>query len=269
MNKSVKGAIKQITPPLVIKLGKQLVGERYGYFGDYASFQEAANQCGTGYRSPEVVKKNIEQTCEARARAELVIDSRAIRVLSALQHVALALGKGELRVLDFGGALGALYFRLLPFMPSNVALDWTVVETDLLATAGKENFASRSLSFCTDLDKAPDPDIVIASCSLQYVPEPYRVLGKLLEKKPRFVLFDRTPVIQAIADRITIQIVPPEIFTLKCPARFFSKAVFLDWCTKAGMQLRMEWSVPEDMVRLDGGEPFAYSGYLFERNETK
>jgi putative methyltransferase (TIGR04325 family) len=95
-----------------------------------------------------------------------------------------------LRILDFGGGGGSHGFAFLSQVRS-----WAVVETPVMVEAAKEVFSSDSLFFHSSIESAYERlgkvDIVHVSSSLQYTPEPMKLLIDLLSLSPELLVFEK------------------------------------------------------------------------------
>jgi hypothetical protein len=84
---------------------------------------------------------------------------------------------GHLDVLDFGGALGSLYFQHRSYFSNLEAVQWCVVEQREFVTEGLAHVADGCLRFYESIEaccKECNPAIGIASSALQYLPNPRR-----------------------------------------------------------------------------------------------
>jgi putative methyltransferase (TIGR04325 family) len=202
-----------------------------------------------------------------------VLDSRVPQLLAAF---LLALGQGQgqgidrpkgqpVTVLDLGGATGHHFFALAPFLTRRWQLDWTVCELPALAQAGATAFGDR-IKFVSSLDQLGGArfDVVLASGSLQYVPEPGPTCEALLDRCDHLII-NRSPFVAAQkADRLTVQEVQTEQGPIRYPAWFLSRDGWFDRIRRRGFKIELCWPNPEDHVVLDG-ETIGYSGLLARR----
>ena len=195
-----------------------------GYYAPLRSWAEASRCCGQGYQADSVVDRYrtaalIKETQNDQKDA---VDPYAIRQLAALQHVWLSMGcPNPLRVMDFGGALGSHFHALSAYWPWG-PLHWTVIETEAVSTAGQAEFERETtqghhLRFSAEAKKvlASGIDVVLASCSLQYL-EHWQDMLKLFKVAP-WLLLDRVPLINNPTDLIDIQVVPANYTDTRYP----------------------------------------------------
>ena len=137
-------------------------------------------------QASSVVKRYRQQL---QSNPSQLIGAYTIRQLAALQHAWLELGQpSQLRVLDFGGALGTHFHAIEPNWPW-CRLLWTVCETTAVARAGTAEFESArpngtTLSFTDQPAEVLNAgiDVVLASCSLQY-PEHWQLMLQLFPSR--------------------------------------------------------------------------------------
>ncbi|HYD70480.1 methyltransferase, TIGR04325 family [Azospirillum sp.] len=102
-----------------------------------------------------------------------------------------------LNILDFGGAAGAHYHQFAGKFP-HVPLNWAVVETPAMASYCAADPALRPVRFYDSVASATQAlgtvDVVIASSSLQYTPDPMAALAELLGLKARWLGITRMPL---------------------------------------------------------------------------
>jgi len=101
----------------------------------------------------------------------------------------------ELKVLDFGGGAGHHFYSMVDTILHKI-ICWTVVETPaMVASATKLNTDDR-LTFEDSLLKISDVeyDLILASSSIQYSPEPLKTLNELINIKSKYFFITRMPV---------------------------------------------------------------------------
>lgn len=114
---------------------------------------------------------------------------RVIRVLRlALRHT-----KKPMTVLDFGGSLGSLYFRVKPFLSRDAVSSWIVCEQPNFVRIGHE-FEDSVLKFVIDSGEVENADVLVLSSVLPYLEDPICILKQLVQQRPRWILIDRTPL---------------------------------------------------------------------------
>ena len=183
-----------------------------------------------------------------------------------------------LRVMDFGGALGNHFQAISTYWPW-APLHWTVCETEAVSTAGQAEFEHETsqghhLRFSAEASKvlASGIDVVLASCSLQYL-EHWQEMLKLFRAAP-WLLLDRVPLIDHPTDLIDIQVVPASYTDTRYPGWKFAVSSWLPRLKETGFQLVFQWTVPEDrwsVLDLETGRMRWHAqhdhGFLLRRND--
>lgn len=168
---------------------------------------------------------------------------REVQLLAAVGTVLQKLApSGRLRVLDFGGGSGVYSVAVKRAYP-DIHIEWTVLET----TAAHRRFAKATapawLQWETDLSSLRQQDIVLASASLNYVPDPWASLQRLAESAP-FLIITRLPLWPISEHRPAVQYLDRGK-RAGYPTWFFSESRFRQGLVEVGETL-LEWSVPED-----------------------
>lgn len=148
-------------------------GYRFSKF--YDDFESALAD-SHGYEDPGLVDLVSAKTRLLRQRLasdakRTVTDRYALQAAFVLAFVSR---EKPLKVIEIGGACGALYFELNHLLPSSIG-SWHIVETPPMAQIGRQLFEDDKLTFSDDLRSAASrfkPDLVIAQSVLQYTPNP-------------------------------------------------------------------------------------------------
>ena len=282
---SFVGIVKQFVPPLIWRGLKATVGRTesaahqdpqpalselpVGFSGKYETFQAAKSVANAynqyGYHHPDILAyyeagsqpyvdsfKNGDDTS---------VDTKALRILGALAAKTnlITPGKPSLTVLDFGGALGSLYFRMRRFIPAE-KVAWTVSEVEETAAYGQKKFSSDELQFVSGHPPA-QTDLVIASSSVHYTQDPYETLSNLTDARPRFFVLDRQPLVD-FEETFVAQRVPFSIYDTAHPYMLMNKNRIVEFMKKRGYGLLMNWSLDEEELVWNKNN-IKYQGLLF------
>ena len=77
-----------------------------------------------------------------------------------------------------------------------------------------------------------------------------------------YIIIDRTPFNLKDRDKITLQIVPPDIYKASYPCWFFDKPFFINYF------LAKNYSIVESFDGSDGGNiDYVFSGIIFKKND--
>jgi len=242
---------------LAQRLGTRLDSESFfvspGYYAPLPNWAEAERCCGQNYEAASVVERYRQGARQALAQQGPVqpIGPYAMRQLGALQYAWLALERpSPLRVLDFGGALGGHFHALAHHWPW-APLHWTVCETAAVAAAGQAEFElelsqGHHLRFSAEAGEvlAAGVDVVLASCSLQYLEHWSQMLQRF--GAAPWLLLDRVPLIDHPSDLIAIQVVPSSYTDTRYPGWKFAAGSWSLRLAEAGFEPVLQWLVPED-----------------------
>jgi putative methyltransferase (TIGR04325 family) len=255
---ALRSVVKELMPPVLWRLLRRVFGPKAAFTGDYISWDAASRQV-SGYDTQAIVDhvlaaalkvKNSEACYE---RDGVLFDAPSPRYPLLAEVLASADSDGSIGVLDFGGALGSLYFQHRACFSHLRRLEWSIVEQPTFVHAGSVNLQDESLRFYASIKACGTertPTIAIASCVLQYLPDPKSALLEILAASPKTVI-DRLPLIDAPAHRLTVQVVPNRIYPASYPAWFFSRSLMLALLAENGYEVHNEFE-SIDTIELDG-----------------
>lgn len=237
--------------------------EEYGWFGNYASWEEAAAHAD-GYAKSNILEKTKAALLKVKngeavyERDSVLFDKKEypFPLISFLLHSAFENGR-PLNVLDFGGSLGSTYFQVKEFLGNQVCSSWNVVEQPHYVECGKEYFEDEMLHFFPSVEEcnaAYKIDLVILSGVIQYLPEPHSFLEELVALGYRYIIIDRTAFIDQGKDRLTVQNVWPSVYEASYPAWFFNEHDFLKHFNER-YAIEAEFSTyvqGESIIQIDG-----------------
>lgn len=262
---TLRSVLKALTPPIVWstvrKLGSghnraELVQPGSMFSGDYTSFEEAARNA-VGYDDPNAGIAAATRLAAMIAGTNPVeIDGRFQQVHSALCIVRERLQKQRISVLDFGGGSGNYYFRLKDYFPED-SLDWTVVETPNMVQACAP-IGSSHVAYLTDIPDGQQYDVAVVSGTLQYLPEAYGWLERIMSAA-KWVILTRLPVREALNDKFMVQTVPSHIHNGSMPIAMFSESKMRTAIETCG-RIEQTWLVALDEGSLAavGAKPLGF-----------
>ena len=241
------------------------------FTGDYNSWADAMRN-STGYYAGVI----LEKTCAALLKVkngEAVYERDSV-LFDKIQHSFPVLAgllraaqshDGRLCVVDFGGSLGSSYFQCRDFLRVVQRLEWLVVEQSAHVACGRKNFESEQLRFYNTIEECAEshqPNALLLSSVLQYLPDPYDVLQKILSLHIGHVIVDRTAFLASGRERLTIQNVPDSIYPGCFPAWFFSEIKFIEAINLAGYTLLADFPSADDISPED--EKAYFKGFIYE-----
>lgn len=260
--------LKEFLPPVVIRGLSRLRPVKYGWFGDYDTWEDALSR-SSGYAEETIAAKVLDAALKVKnGTAAFERDSVTFEridypwpVLSSILWAAASKGS-QLTVMDFGGSLGSTYYTLRHFL-SDVDVRWHVIEQERFVTLGKANFEDNRLKFFltpNDCLLNGPVDLILLSSVLPYLQEPYKVLEELIDLSVPFIVFDKMPFLSGgDKDRLTIQRVNPAIYSASYPAWFFEERKFLRVMEKQYEQVA-EFS-NSDIANI----PSVFKGFIYRR----
>ena len=262
--------IKNILPPLIyeslFRWYKQRNKNKFLLWEAYdGTWQEAEKEC-TGYGEASILEKvkastiQVKNGAAAYERDTVLFDEPMYNwpLISSLQYV-LQHAK-NLRIIDFGGALGSTYFQHRTFLNQVESMHWHIVEQTNFVDCGQENFTENNLRFEYDIASAARQgiDAILFSCVLHYLQDPFPFIEEAVRAKIPYLIIDRTPFTDADKDVMTIQYVPEKIYKAKYPCRIFSEEKFKQ---KLLQHYTLIWEFDND-IQID--IPCRYKGMLWQ-----
>lgn len=218
--------------------GKIIKKNNSCFLGEYLTWEEA-KKFSTGYDASIILDKVKDSMLKVKS-GEAVYERDSVlfdkiqyswALLANLLWIA-SKNNNELNIIDFGGSLGSTYFQNINYLKHLNCLRWNVVEQKSFVDCGREFFEDENLKFfysineCLEIQK---PDVIILSSVLQYLEQPYGFLEELINYNFRYIIFDRTFVLEIEKDKIMVQVVPENIYNASYPCWFFSLKKFLSF----------------------------------------
>ncbi|MEJ7557299.1 MAG: methyltransferase, TIGR04325 family [Pedobacter sp.] len=212
-----------------------------GWFGDYPTWASASAVAG-GYDSNVILNTTKEAILKVKngeavyERDSVIFDKKQCPYsLLAYLQLSAALKKTAIHVLDFGGSLGSTYYQIKEYLTKEVCASWNVVEQAHYVICGKDFFEDEILKFYPSIEAckaAKKISLVVLSGVVQYLEKPHEFLKQLVNHGFDFLIFDRTAFNNKNNDRLTLQIVPSEIYPASYPSWFFDQKLFLSHFTE-------------------------------------
>lgn len=199
--------IRDFIPPLVINfLRRSIRPERH-----YENYEIALKACSKdAYQNSELCNMIADKTLiHSKILKEKPYTISPINAffLAAIYQLISNKSKKVINLLDFGGACGAHYFEIRRFIPEDIRLKWTVIETSqMVDSAIKGGFSNEELCFLSSIsDISEQIDFIYSSCTLHYVPLPYEEMRSLTSLNAKWILFNRMMFIESELEIVTIQ----------------------------------------------------------------
>jgi putative methyltransferase (TIGR04325 family) len=159
----------------------------------YADFATALASCGPGYHDADIADVIAFKTAQP-IEPHVVAPEQALNSIIAVGIAAADIRNRQLNVLDFGGGCGFHYLRVAT--ATRTPLRWAIVETETMA-ARATNLAQNYFRVFTTISDAAAAlgivDLIHASSSIPYVPDPPAILKAFVALRPRYILLARLP----------------------------------------------------------------------------
>lgn len=271
MKNEWKKFLKDWVPPKLIFLLNR--NRNVNWAGNYESWSEA-QKSSSGYDCKEIFDKVRRTSIQVRngnimyERDSVLFDEIQYSwpLLSALVWIS-ALSQGCLDIIDFGGSLGSTYFQNRKFLQTLPKVSWSIVEQSHFVETGKKDFEDGQLAFYHDIESCfqeKSPNSILFSSVIQYIEKPYELLNKVKSHGFEFILFDRTSFVCKGKDRLTVQRVPPQIYSASYPCWFFAKDKFYS-IFENDYDLIEEYDALAGIMRIDGKIAGYDKGLIFRR----
>ena len=256
------------------------VGDGLGFHGDFSSWSEAAS---FAERSAPVAPRDVAEKTSSllgklkRREIAFIRDGvpfdKAECPLALLAFLLRALqdNNGVLRLVDFGGAFGTTYFQTREFLNEASQVRWSVVELPDVVERARNELESEELNFHCSLGEAlkSNPNIVLLSGVVQYLPDPDAVFRKIRTSTTEYVLFDRSPMIEAPTSRIAIHSFRGSGGRKKSwPVRLFVRTDLIN-AFAPQFELLAEFESYCDPSAAVDGLPIDYCGFAFKRRAAR
>lgn len=229
-------------------------GHNY-YTGPYHNWVQA-QQCSSGYDDRHILEKAVQtQNQVVAGKATYERDTRLFyreayndQLLKVIDMASTAQSDSALNIIDFGGALGSSYFQHRKALNALGAFCWNVIEQEIFVDKGQQLYQSSELKFykeVTEIEHYSSAQLLILSSVLQYLEDPFTLLGKIAEIRPLFIFIDRTPFIENPQSLISVQHVPATIYKASYPCWLFSETEIIN-------QLSKDYQLVSNFEALDG-----------------
>lgn len=160
---------------------------------------------------------------------------------------------------DFGGHVGVLYYAFSARAALPKTLRWTVYDVPEVAAAGRQLAASHAkpaLHFTSTLADASGCDLFLASGSLQYVEQPLAQMLERLDRLPKRLLINLTPL-HAQHQFVTLQ----NIGTAFCPYLIQQRDAFIGSLHALGYDVVDHWHNPDKRCMIPFYPRHSIDGY--------
>ncbi|HET6554442.1 MAG TPA: methyltransferase, TIGR04325 family [Dyella sp.] len=259
--------VRQVSSPLYRNYFRKPCRRGNLYFGVYKTYEDALEQ------AHQLSSMQLPSTYDVDGATTKYLDQ--IESLRPCDYPAMfwidrILRDSGRRVFDLGGHLGVAYYSYRRYLSYPADLVWRVHDLPRVMAAGKslarELDPAGSLQFCETPTGGDGFDLLISSGALQYLDYRLPDLIDRLDRPPRHVLFNLTPL-HAEKSFFTLQNLGIAI----CPYRVESQVRLIEDMQARGYTLRDHWRLGERNLRIPfepGYEVGSYHGCYFERTAS-
>lgn len=240
--------LKDWVPPVVWNLAKKRLG-KLPYCKEYESFEQALADT-IGYDDLSAFDHLLKTSQSLGSR---------VQPYATILHLLSIAKQRSISVVDFGGGLGTTYLTCLPYFETGLKA-WTIVEQKHYVDYGNEHLKDNILSFNDDLSQSLStrPDVLLASCVLPYLPNPFETLSCFFKSKVPKIIIDRTPLVDT-ATVIVKQVVDEKT---SYPKWIFNKEDILNCATQ---DYKLIDSYQSQDGKVESGQGIIdYRGLVFE-----
>jgi putative methyltransferase (TIGR04325 family) len=258
----------------ILETYRKIKSSPYGWSGDYSNWEDACKDSGA-YDAISIFEKVQAaaikvQNGEAAYERDSVLFNEieySWPMLAGITWVA-AKNKGKVLVADFGGSLGSSYFQNKLYLDELPDLKWCIIEQSHFVQSGRQKFQNKRLEFFNSMEDCIGergiPDILILSCVLPYLQEPYELLKRMIDQNLPHILIDNTYFNYENRDRICIQHVPPQIYEASYPCWLLSRDHVQKYFKS---QYKIISEHKNDSAIYIDGKKIIYEGFLASRIE--
>jgi putative methyltransferase (TIGR04325 family) len=190
----------------------------------------------------------------------------------AVLYWLLRTGADPLRVLDYSGSVGNIYYSYAEHLRKFAGnLEWIVFDLPKSVEEGKRialQRGERGLQFTSSLAGLEGEFIVLVSSAFHYWEKSVAEFIAQLPFTPEHIIVNRVPVVDKEGTFVTVQ--HKKRYAVPCMVR--NSAEFISDFARAGYRLVDSWTAPEFRIRMplfpEHDVP-AYSGFYFSKESAK
>lgn len=240
-----------------IPLGRRALNWLSRPYSVYPTFDEAWSAARKvspfSHEHPGVVELQLKHSRTLRASD--------YAVLYWLSHIEATV----LKVFDFGGNVGNLFYSYLPYCPGSV--EWTVFDLPATVAQGRElakNRNAEGLAFADSVQEFSREQILLVSGAFHYWQEDVEAFLRQFPQTPQHVLINRSPFAETQASYVTVQ----RTDFCAMPCRVWNAEEVISAFAQQGYRLVDRWRALELALRLPLFPELSvpsYSGFYFSR----
>ncbi len=185
----LKSFLKKLLPPILLDIYKTLQKDQKSLTGPFP-YNEISNEnvwIGTSYKSH--IRSKVKSIDFSEKYKYEYLDILTLYLNSLSEE-----GR-SIKVLDWAGGTGRVWFNIYKNIYKPEEIEWNVVDKKFLMEIG-ENHGKQNkipIRFFENIDDLPNTnyDIIYINSSIQYLENFQKLLSKLLKKQPKHIIFNR------------------------------------------------------------------------------
>jgi putative methyltransferase (TIGR04325 family) len=248
--------------------------QKHGFWwsGDFPNWEEANKEC-IGYSDNNILEKVKNTILSTKDRTDVyerdgcTIHGEPTFAFEILEWVKKTSKDNKVNLIDFGGSLGSTYFQLKNYL-NEFDVSWNVVEQQNFVKCGKQYLENNSIKFFNSIEEClseTTPNCFFSSGALPYIENSNEILNEVFSHNFDWIFLDRISTIDGDRDRITIQIVPPEIYKAIYPCWFFGEEKLIRIFEKNGYEHIKTFEALGGNNFAPKVETSSYKGYIFKK----
>lgn len=175
-----------------------------------------------------------------------------------------ARGKDSVSILDWGGALGHLYYVAKAMLPSDINIDFSCKDVPLVAEYGKK-FIEEISFYCDDACLDRSYDMVMAHASLYYSEDWKYVFSGLARASTEYVLISRIPFVAGVPSYVCLERLYRFHYNVEALCWVLNRDSFLEEANRLGLELTREFITGQAYQIPGAPEQPIFRGFLFRK----
>lgn len=241
--------------------GKRVLNAFSQPHGVYDTFAEgwsaARNTSLAGHEDPNEVKIHLRLAESLRPS-----DYAALFWISQIEP-------RNLKLFDYGGSVGNLYYSYTPYLRDLQSMDWTVFEIPNVVETGREIATERKaagLRFVNSVESFRSDQILLVSGAFHYWEQDIPAFVQHFGDAPKHIIINRSPVHEVQASFITVQGTRSAAF----PCKVWNSGELVKGFAACGYKLIDRWRAWELSVHRPFLPAYSvpyYSGFYFSKTD--
>jgi putative methyltransferase (TIGR04325 family) len=237
--------------------GRDLLNRLSNHCGVYDTFQEgwaAAKRVNpVGHEDPEEIEVHLRMSESLRPSDYAVL------------CWFLKIDAERLRIFDYGGNVGNLYYSYMPYLKSQRTVEWTVFDIPSVVEKGKTIAAKNNasgLTFANSASSISRPHVLLLSGAFHYWEGSVQGFLEQFAGAPEYIFVNRSPVHETRQSFVTVQ----RTQTCAFPCVVRNAAEMISEFARMGYVMVDRWNALELALRLPLFPEWSvgsYSGFYF------